>query len=505
METAKKGFAQYFNSSSLENSRLFCRYSTKNLSQNFKDKDFHQLPLAIINQMATENYYPEDLDFTLLFSGRANEEKHSFSYFAIFPERHFIDNLAELQDFINSLSTEKENLPNQWLFGNLSYEFAKNFENFSFATNYGGIADLAKQHNSNINNHQFYLVNFATIIEFNHDTQEIIIFSQSEKQKETAEIMIESALKHRLEAIKINNKSLLKAQNIQSNFSDNQYLEAINNIKIRITAGDCYQANLTRKFFGTLSKKINRKDAVLAFVNLANISPANYSAIIKQGDKYIISASPELFLLIEDSKITSKPIKGTVARGKNAEEDNKNYLYLKNSEKEKAENLMIVDLVRNDLARCCKVSSVKVAELFKITSYSQIFHLSSIINGVLLTKTTVLEAISCCFPAGSMTGAPKIKAVEIASELENCQRGIYSGAIGVIKDNKSANLSVVIRTIILSDNYFEFQVGGAITFDSIAKNELQEIYHKARAIINLLQLEDLLAKWDCRKITSNLE
>ncbi len=495
MEKAKKGFAQYFNEYSPKNSRLFFRYSLKTLSPSFKDKDFHQLPLAIISQMATANSYPEDLDFALLFSGRANEENHSFSYFALFPEKHFIDDLAKLKDFINSLKTKEEKLPDQWLFGNLSYEFAKNFDNFSFAANCGGITDLAKHSNTNINNHQFYLVNFATIIEFNHDTQEIIIFSQSEELRETAEIMIASTLKHRLSAIKINNKSSVKAQNIQSNFSDSQYLEAINNIKLRITAGDCYQANLTRKFFGTLTKKINRKDAILAFVNLANISPANYSAIIKQGNKYIISASPELFLSIEDSKITSQPIKGTIARGKNAEEDNKNYLYLKNSEKEKAENLMIVDLVRNDLARCCKVSSVKVAELFKITSYSQIFHLSSIINGVLLPKTTVLEAISCCFPAGSMTGAPKIKAVEIASELENCQRGIYSGAIGVIKDNKSANLSVVIRTIILSDNYFEFQVGGAITFDSIAKNELEEIYHKARAIINLLQLEDLLARY----------
>jgi para-aminobenzoate synthetase component 1 len=162
---------------------------------------------------------------------------------------------------------------------------------------------------------------------------------------------------------------------------------------------------------------------------------------------------------------------------------------LKNSLKEKAENLMIVDLVRNDLSRVCMPSTIKVKKLFNIATYKTIYHLSSEIHGKIAQKFSIFDAVRVCFPAGSMTGAPKIKTMEVLSDFEKINRGIYSGAIGYFKGNNEVNLAVVIRTLIVKENCFEYQVGGAITFDSDAELELQETYAKASAIDKILNLK----------------
>lgn len=207
---------------------------------------------------------------------------------------------------------------------------------------------------------------------------------------------------------------------------------------------------------------------------------------MKLDENFIISSSPELFFNIKNNKITSIPIKGTAPRGSSAKQDQENKLALKNSPKERAENLMIVDLVRNDLARICKAGSVKVDNLFKITTYKNIHHMSSEISGRLDEKYSTIDALRALFPPGSMTGAPKIKAMEVAAKKEKINRGVYSGAIGFF-DNQTANFSVVIRTLILQKRKFEFQSGGAITFDSDPKKELEEIYNKAKALLKILK------------------
>jgi len=278
---------------------------------------------------------------------------------------------------------------------------------------------------------------------------------------------------------------------ISTNFNDESYKSTINLLKKMIMAGDFFQANLTRKFFGKFQKKVSQNENFKLFLELTEQSPANYSAFIRFNDNFIISSSPELFLKSRNKNIFSRPIKGTIKRGKNPQEDKNNKKYLQNSLKEKAENLMIVDLVRNDLSRVCEPSTIKVKKLFNIATYKTIYHLSSEIHGKIAQQFSIFDAIRASFPAGSMTGAPKIKSMEVLSGLEKINRGIYSGAIGYLKSNNELNLAVVIRTLIIKKDCFEFQVGGAITFDSDAEAELEETYSKASAIMKILQLKKI--------------
>ena len=254
-----------------------------------------------------------------------------------------------------------------------------------------------------------------------------------------------------------------------------------------IACGDFYQVNLTRKFFGNINYETQQEFFSL-FTKLDKISPANYSSFLKLRDNFIISSSPELFLNIKDSIITSRPIKGTAARSNDATQDQQNKEYLQNSEKEKAENLMIVDLVRNDISQVSKAGSVKVNNLFQVNSYKTLHHMSSEISGKIAENFDVIDCFESCFPAGSMTGAPKIKAMEIIAQKEKLNRGVYSGAIGYFKGDE-ANFSVVIRTLICQKNKFEFQVGGAITFACDTKKELEETFVKAKAIKQVLDLK----------------
>ncbi|NBO17982.1 MAG: anthranilate synthase component I family protein [Proteobacteria bacterium] len=223
------------------------------------------------------------------------------------------------------------------------------------------------------------------------------------------------------------------------------------------------------------------------FRELCRISPAAYSSFLKMGDSCVLSSSPELFLRISpEGHITARPIKGTSPRSADAAQDAANRQLLENSEKDKAENLMIVDLMRNDLARASQPGSVKTEALFEITSHSTVHHMSSTIVARKRPGCTTLQAIAGAFPPGSMTGAPKIMAMQLCTQLEKLERGIYSGAIGWLGGDGSAELSVVIRTLIIQGKNFEFQVGGGIVADSTPEKELQETIDKAQGILKLL-------------------
>lgn len=259
---------------------------------------------------------------------------------------------------------------------------------------------------------------------------------------------------------------------LKSNMSDVEYLDNVSAILAKIRDGELYQANLTRKFFGEFKNPVNGLEI---FNRLSVISPAPYSSYIKFDGIEIISASPEKFLTVENGIATTTPIKGTISSKLPAG-------MLADSEKDKSENLMIVDLMRNDLSRAC--NNVKVEKLFEVTSYAKYHHMSSTISGSL--KTNALDVVKACFPPGSMTGAPKIQAMKLCAELETVERGVYSGAIGYFGGDGSCDLSVVIRTIIISGNKFEFQVGGGIVADSTPEKELEEIYVKASAIMEVL-------------------
>lgn len=407
-------------------------------------------------EIISQNYREESWAF--LYSGLHKEVKKSVSYIGIFPHEKIVT-----EDFFTLEKTIKSS-DKKW-FGYLSYEVSEQFEK------------LPKSKDSFINLPKIYLINFAVTLEFHHDQKKLVA---NFIDKKNLNLILE------WKEIKASKKSS-KIINLDSNFSDESYLSAISDIKKMISCGDFYQTNLTRKFFGNFSKKQTQVENFQLFKQLSKLSPANYSAFLKLDKNYIISSSPELFLKAENGKILSRPIKGTAPRSTNSKQDQQNKSYLKNSIKERAENLMIVDLVRNDLARICKAGSVKVKNLFAINSYKNIHHMSSEIHGKIDPEFSAFDAIKTCFAPGSMTGAPKIKAMEIAAKKEGVSRGVYSGSIGIFSKD-SINSSVVIRTLITQDDKFEFQVGGAITFDSDEKSELLEIFNKAKGLAKLLRI-----------------
>jgi para-aminobenzoate synthetase component I len=406
-------------------------------------------------QKIVDNY--EDKSWVLFYSGLADLTKNSTSQIALFPLETIL-----CDDFFAAEKILK-NSNKKW-FGYFAYEVGGQFEKF------------LKTEKSFINLPKIWLINFGLVLDFSHEKKHLVANFCDKKFLEIATNWPATKDKSNFVTPKI--------LSFDSNFSNQSYLAAINKIKAQIAQGDFYQTNLTRKFFGKFAHKLSQKENFQLFTRLTKISPANYSSFLKLDKNYIISSSPELFLKIKNGKILSRPIKGTSPRSEDLKQDKKNKSYLKNSTKERAENLMIVDLVRNDLARVCKAGSVVVKKLFSISSYKNIFHLSSEVRGKLLENSTAIDALKACFPAGSMTGAPKIKAIEAAANLEKIDRGIYSGAIGCFSQNE-INSAVVIRTLVSAENKFEFQVGGGITFDSDEHLELQEIFSKAKGIFDL--------------------
>ena len=416
-----------------------------------------QNPLEIAHKIS-QNYQE---NWVFLYSALHQEKPNSKSYIAIFENQKYRgSDFEELQKII------KKDVKQMW-FGGLSYELSSQFEN------------LPKTSKSFIDIEKIFFSKFDLILEFNHSKQQLLAIYNNK-------IFLDKLLEYK---ILDENQQLPIVEKISSNFSDESYKFSINSLKEMISAGDFFQANLTRKFFGKFNKKVSQNQNFKLFTELTKRSPANYSAFMRFDDNFIISSTPELFLKGKNNNIFSRPIKGTIKRGETPQEDQKNKNYLKNSLKEKAENLMIVDLVRNDLSRVCMPLTIKVKKLFNIATYKTIYHLSSEIHGKIAQKFSIFDAVRVCFPAGSMTGAPKIKTMEVLSGFEKINRGIYSGAIGYFKSDNEVNLAVVIRTLIVKENYFEYQVGGAITFDSDAELELQETYAKASAIEKILNLK----------------
>lgn len=267
----------------------------------------------------------------------------------------------------------------------------------------------------------------------------------------------------------------IKVTELHSNLSTQRYLDIVRETISQIRAGAFYQANITRKFYGRFDKA---PDSFALFERLCALSPSPYSAYLQFGECAILSSSPEGFLQIgEDGKVTARPIKGSGVRGDET---------LARSDKNRAENLMIVDLMRNDLSRSC--CDIRVEALHEIHDFATIRQMISTVSGQ--RQATVLDVIQGCFPPGSMTGAPKVAAMRWIASQEQMQRGVYSGALGWIDTAKqSADLSVVIRTLILQGDRFEFQVGGGIVADSVPELELEETLLKARAICALLGVD----------------
>ncbi|CAA9444578.1 Para-aminobenzoate synthase, aminase component [uncultured Rubrobacteraceae bacterium] len=279
-----------------------------------------------------------------------------------------------------------------------------------------------------------------------------------------------------------------KPLRFRSNVSRADYLGAVRRAKAYIAAGDIYQVNLSHRLEGEW-----RGSAWSLYERLRAASPVSYGAYLDLGDGKVLSASPELFLRLDGGRVQTRPIKGTRPRGKTPEEDRMLGAQLRSSEKDRAENLMIVDLLRNDLGKACRVGSVHVPELFGIEGYSTVWQMVSTVRGELRSGLGAVDLLRACFPGGSVTGCPKIRAMEIIEELEPVRRGVYCGSIGYLSFSGSMGASIVIRTLVLRRGKVHLQVGGAIVSDSDPGAEYEETLAKSRAAMHALGTE--LEEW----------
>jgi len=269
---------------------------------------------------------------------------------------------------------------------------------------------------------------------------------------------------------------------VASNLTHDAYARAFRKIRGYIHDGDCYQVNLAQRFSAAASG-----DPWLAYQRLRIINPAPFSAYLNTPYAQILSASPERFLKVEDGRVETKPIKGTRPRAGHARLDAELVEELRASGKDRAENLMIVDLLRNDLSKNCALGSVKVPKLFEVESYATVHHLVSTVTGELRAGRDAIDLLRGCFPGGSITGAPKLRAMQIIEELEPHRRGIYCGAIGYIGFDGGMDANIAIRTLVYSQGSIRFWAGGGIVADSKLEEEYQETFDKAAAMLKLLQ------------------
>ena len=346
-----------------------------------------------------------------------------------------------------------------WMFGFFSYDLKNDTEKLKSENKY--TLDFPVLH--------FFIPEFVLEIKNN-----VLIISSNNSTKKIKSIF---------EEIKLSNYSDNCTCNInfKSQYKKEEYIHKVDNLKKHIKHGDIYEINFCQEFFANNVET----DPLSLYTKLNTISPMPFSAFYKLNNKYLISASPERFIKKVGNTVVSQPIKGTIKRGVSKKEDLELKIELQTNIKERAENIMIVDLVRNDLSKIATKNSVKVTELCKIYTYPQVHQMISTIEAQVSAQTSSIEIIKHLFPMGSMTGAPKIKAMELIEEYEESKRGLYSGTVGYIKPDGDFDFNVIIRSLFYNKDkkHLSFQVGGAITIKSDAEKEYEECLIKAKAIL----------------------
>ena len=263
------------------------------------------------------------------------------------------------------------------------------------------------------------------------------------------------------------------------------YLDHISTTKQYIRDGDIFQANLSRNWTVNYGQYC---DPVALYHNLSRSNPAQFAALIKFQDQYIISSSPERLISIKDGIAQSRPIAGTHPRGRTAKEDIELSKHLLAHPKEKAEHVMLIDLVRNDLGRFCVPGSIHLTEKMVLESYEHVHHIVSNIEGRVRSGQTVADIVHAVFPGGTITGCPKVRCMEIISELERAPRGPYTGSLGYIGRDGCMDLNILIRTLLYDNNTVSFRAGGGIVYDSVPDKELMETRHKAQGLLNAIKV-----------------
>ncbi|MGY8663455.1 aminodeoxychorismate synthase component I [Bradyrhizobium sp. UFLA05-109] len=267
----------------------------------------------------------------------------------------------------------------------------------------------------------------------------------------------------------------------QSNFSRASYIAAVQRVIDLILAGDVFQANIAQRFSAMLPTAF---DPVAFYCQLRSLNPAPFAALLRYDNLTIASSSPERFLKLDGRRVETRPIKGTIARSTDSGEDQRRAHLLAASDKDRAENIMIVDLLRSDLSRVCTPHSVEVPALCSLETYASVHHLVSVVTGELAGDQDTVALLRACFPGGSITGAPKVRAMEIIAELEQVARDVYCGAIGFIGFNGHMDTNIAIRTVTIDDGLAVFHAGGGITAMSDPAAEYSETLAKAQLIFD---------------------
>ncbi len=275
---------------------------------------------------------------------------------------------------------------------------------------------------------------------------------------------------------------------LEPNFTPEEYIKAVARVREYIAAGDVFQVNLSQRFEANLTVSPYE-----LYRRLRQVNPAPFASYLNFDGLTIVSASPERFLKVQGDLVETRPIKGTRPRGHDPIEDAALAQELIHSIKDRAENVMIVDLERNDLGRVCRYGTVKVTELAILETFPTVFHLTSTVIGRLRRGKDVADLLKATFPGGSITGAPKVRAMEIIDELEPTRRSVYTGSIGYLSFNGDLDINIVIRTFLVKEGRAYFQVGGGIVYDSAPEAEYLETLDKAKALIQALKLAPKVA------------
>lgn len=389
------------------------------------------------------------------------ERYSSFDYLAAFGVKKKCNPKKNIfKAFQNFLDINKD-----WVFGHFSYDLKNDLENLQ----------SENEDYFNFDKLNFFIPFYIFIVKNKTLT---IIYDNSKND-------IDSIYN------KILNQKIISTNNskfsVKPVISKRKYLQKIGSIKNHIQKGDIYEMNFCQEF----RVNFNHFNPSQLFFKLNNYTKSPFSSYYKLNNKYCLCSSPERYIKKINNKIISQPIKGTASRSESKSIDNKNKSHLMRSEKDFSENVMIVDLVRNDLSITAKKNTVKVEELAKVYSYKNVHHLISTITSEIKLKVHPLDVIKHSFPMGSMTGAPKIKSMELIEKYENVKRGLYSGSIGYFTPNLDFDFNVVIRSLLYNkkSNYLSFIVGGAITSDSDPEKEHEECLIKGKSILNILDNE----------------
>ena len=394
---------------------------------------------------------------------------------------NFIQNLRETMDRFKSVKLS--NLPpfTGGAVGYFGYDMVRTIEDIPKT----GVDDLGID--------DAVLMFYKTVLAFDHLRHQIHIISNIlvDESQESIDIQYRKAVEEiqRIEA-------LLRApveippvtRNdcdvvVRSNFDKKDYLEAVRNAKEYIAAGDIFQVVLSQRFEVDLPTPSFEVYRALRIVN-----PSPYMYFLKMPETTIVGSSPEMLVRVRAREVEYRPIAGTLPRGRTNVEDEANAERLRNDEKERAEHIMLIDLGRNDLGRVSQYGTVKVEELMFIERYSHVMHLVSSLCGELRNGVDRWDALMACFPAGTVSGAPKVRAMEIIDELEPTKRGVYAGAVMYVDFSNNLDSCIAIRTLVVRGNKGYIQAGGGIVADSVPENEYMETVNKSRALIRAINL-----------------